>query len=423
MASQYSNESTLWKIRAASSSQAVFTNGATTTRKPIAETKQTGKNYKQYRVPSHGSLCQCCDMEHKSKTSSAASQGHTSRDNSDTGTVLSEQRRHYKGPQVDPKNNPRRDRPCSRDAGKSTLDRASDTQSQKQPYTRSECKCRVGKTPDEGEVVMGGKQFVPSKKNIPTFQRVDEIYDPQVRDWSLVETRSSCSSRPKSTFVVRRCFNADGTLKETYLDIQATPLHSALQELFKNGRELSLEGNTPYVSSRALFHRHEDIRTYVELTLVSRLEKAQKPKLGTYLTKQIAQCRLLLSYVDEDFAIVRTKLTSMLVAGVITHDLVWALFKPNTIVVTSAYQNNDELRCFRVTRRCEYECRDGVTESCVVNGEYLENDGRLLGMADIAVTIPLFHGQSMITSLKAYPLKYHENAEVCISLEMSCSHI
>jgi hypothetical protein len=406
-------------------------------------------------------------MEHKSKTSSAASQGYTTRDNSKTGTVLSKQRRHYKGPQVDPRKDPRRkcgehrDRPCSRDAAESTLDLVSDAQSQKQPYTRSECKCRVGKTPDEGaslaspdhrfqahkksglvtkirklsahfaslgqrrsqDVVMGGKQFVSDKKNTPIFQRVDEIYDAQVRDWRLVETRSSRSSRPESAFVVRRCFNADGTLKETYLDIQATPLHSALQELFKNGRELSLEGNTPYVSSRALFHRHEDIRTYVELTLVSRLGKAQKPKLGTYLTKQIAQCRLLLSYVDEDFAIVRTKLTSMLVAGVITYDLVWALFKPNTIVVTSAYQNNDELRCFRATRRCEYECRDGVTESCVVNGEYLENDGRLLGMADIAVTIPLFHGQSKITSLRAYPLKYHENAEVCIDPEMSCSHI
>jgi hypothetical protein len=113
----------------------------------------------------------------------------------------------------------------------------------------------------------------------------------------------------------------------------------------------------------------------------------------------------------------------MLVAGVIIYDLVWALFKPNTIVVTSAYQNNNKLRCFRATRRCKYECRDRVTESCVVNGEYLENNSRLFGMADIAVTIPLFHRQLKITSFKAYPLKYYKNAEVCIGLKISYSYI
>jgi hypothetical protein len=35
----------------------------------------------------------------------------------------------------------------------------------------------------------------------------------------------------------------------------------------------------------------------------------------------------------------------------------------------------------------------------------------------------LFYRQSKITSLEAYPLKYHKNAKVCIDPEMSCSHI
>jgi len=97
-------------------------------------------------------------------------------------------------------------------------------------------------------------------------------------------------------------------------------------------------------------------------------------------------------------------------SGTITYSLLWALYKPNTIAFTPTYGNKDDPRCFKVDD-C-WETEDYFHgKRCNIEGRYLEYDGKVFGFADYFLRIPNFKGHKKITSLPAYPLKYHKNAE------------
>jgi hypothetical protein len=254
----------------------------------------------------------------------------------------------------------------------------------------------------------------PTKKNPLRFKRVDEIHDERSRSWKLVEGSCARDVEFDCVFLIRRSFDINGSLKGTYIDIQSKPLHKSLQELFRDDLGLGLLRKVPGVSSRSLFHGYDEIKDYIDTTLQRRLEKAETSKEKSYVKEQIAQCKLLLSYIDEDFMAVKAKLEAMLTAGVITYDLVWALFKPGSIAITSTHEGKGEPRCFQVSHSCEYQERERGLEAYVVNGRYLENDGVRFGMTDVQATVQLFTGQKRITSLDVYPLDCHKHTEVSV---------
>jgi len=101
----------------------------------------------------------------------------------------------------------------------------------------------------------------------------------------------------------------------------------------------------------------------------------------------------------------------MLKAGSITFELLWALFKSGTIVYTPTYGNKDDPRAFRVDYT--YFDKDLFgNEKLVIEGQYLEYDGKIFGLGDYAMQIPSFKGAKKIVNLEAYPLQYHKDPEV-----------
>jgi hypothetical protein len=251
----------------------------------------------------------------------------------------------------------------------------------------------------------------PVKKNALEFKRVDQVYDMSIRDWKLVESNTDSKDEFDCLFTVRRRLNWEGKYQDTQVDIKSKVLRHCLQEIFKECKNISLVEDVPQMDPHTLFHYYDEIKIYIKKELKPKLKRARKSKEKKLRTQQVAQCKLLLKYLDEDYTSVRKALKPMLKAGTITYDLVWALFKPNTIAFTPTYGNKDDPRCFRVDFSYEYESWLTQAKSLVVDGRYLEYDGKAFGLGDHQVQIQAFKGHKKITSLSAYPLKYHKDPE------------
>jgi hypothetical protein len=252
----------------------------------------------------------------------------------------------------------------------------------------------------------------PVKKNALEYKRVDQVYDMTIHDWKLVESNKEQKDEFDCVFTVRRRLDWEGKYRETAVDIKSKLLRNALQEVFKDCRSISLVEDTPQIDPHTLFHYYDELKAYVKKSLKPKYKKTKKSKEKKRLHQQVLQCRLLLSYIDEDYTATRKALKPMLKAGTITYDLVWALFKPNTIAFTPTYHNKDDPRCFKVDTAYEYESWMTGIKSWYVDGRYLEYDGKSFGLGDHQIAIQAFKGHKKITSLAAYPLKYHKDAEV-----------
>jgi len=263
-------------------------------------------------------------------------------------------------------------------------------------------------------VVATTKLDKPVKKNVMEFKRVDQVFDMKIRDWKLVESNTVQKDEFDCVFTVRRRLNWEGKYQETQLDIKSKLLRNALQEVFKDCKSISLVEDIPQIDPHTLFHYYDELKKFVKKTLKTRLHKAKRSKEQKRLKQQIQQCKLLLSYIDEDYTATRKALKPMLKAGTITYDLVWALFKPNTIAFTPTYQNKDDPRCFKVDTAYEYESWMTGIKSWYVDGKYLEYDGKSFGLGDHQISIQAFKGHKKITSLAAYPLKYHKDPEASV---------
>jgi hypothetical protein len=255
-----------------------------------------------------------------------------------------------------------------------------------------------------------------AKKNAHEFKRIDQVWDTKLRDYKLIESTADQKDEFECVFTVRRRFNWEGKHKETLVDIKSKCLRGVLQVVLKDCRCVSLVEDIPEVDPHILYHYYDEIKQYAKKTLKPKFKRAKKAKDQKKLAQEIAQCKLLLGYIDEDYAATRKALKPLLRAGTITYELCWALFKPNTIVYTPTYGNKDDPRCFRVEQCFEYESWLSGAKSCCIDGKYLEYDGQVFGLGDHQAEIKSFKGHKKITSLVAYPLKYHKDSKVWTGL-------
>lgn len=155
-----------------------------------------------------------------------------------------------------------------------------------------------------------------------------------------------------------------------------------------------------------LFLYLEEMRELMK-TLYKKTKKEKKRKVRKANMEKIAHVAVLVSYLDEDYEETKKTLYPLLESGLITFDLLWALYKPNTIAYTTTYGNSEEPRAFKV----EYASRDSSFMRGVwycIEGRYLEYDGKSFGMGRLEVDVDSFNGTRKITSLATYPLKYHK---------------
>lgn len=134
--------------------------------------------------------------------------------------------------------------------------------------------------------------------------------------------------------------------------------------------------------------------------------KKERTKNQRRLDNKRKQLKVLIGYLDKDYSRTKESLYPMLENGLITFELMWALWKPGTLAYTTTYGSADDPRVFRV-ELAERHKSFMKGELYHLDGKYFEFDGKKFGQGAVSDEILAFRGARKITSLPCYPLEYH----------------
>ncbi|PYI09885.1 hypothetical protein BO78DRAFT_394738 [Aspergillus sclerotiicarbonarius CBS 121057] len=243
------------------------------------------------------------------------------------------------------------------------------------------------------------------------FKRVDQLWDNTIHNFKLTETVDDPDANEwdQYLFTVRRKFDWDNKYLETVVDLKSKYLRDALAKVMDGVKGVSLVQETAVVDPNMLFLYLEETRQYMkDLRQLAKTEKKKKARKVAEL--KASHLKVLIKYLDTDYAETKKTLYPLLDANMITFDLLWAIFKPNTVAYSSTYGNQDEPRAFKI----EYATKESSFmkgQWYSIEGRYLEYDGKAFGMGTMAAEVESFKGARKITSLSCFPLKYHREAE------------
>ncbi|KAK8223114.1 hypothetical protein HDK90DRAFT_515460 [Phyllosticta capitalensis] len=256
-----------------------------------------------------------------------------------------------------------------------------------------------------------GKKVQAKRGTMLEFKRVDELWDNTIHNYKLTESAEDPVDEFNSyVFTVRRRFDWENKYRSTVVDIKSKLLREALSEIFKDVKGVSLVEDQPSIDPNMLFLYLEELRTHAKKTLKNKAKKEKKRKQMKKLRLMATHCKILIKYLDEDYDETKKTLYPMLEAGNITFDLLWALFKPNTIAYTTTYGAAEHPRAFKVDYA--YKERSFIRgEWYCIEGRYLEYDGKNYGLGDFEINVDAFKGPRKITSLATYPIRYHKDAD------------
>ncbi|KAF4997172.1 hypothetical protein FGRMN_4067 [Fusarium graminum] len=261
----------------------------------------------------------------------------------------------------------------------------------------------------------GSKKSKNQKTKKPTYKRVDQVWDNNIHNYKLQDTADADTDSQYEDFIfhVRRTFDWEGKYRATVVDIKSKLLRECLQDIVGNVEGLSLVDEIPRISPNVLFLYLQDMRHHLRALRRAKpagdSKKSQK-KNKERLNDKRKHLKVMIKYIDHDFKSTKESLYPMLESGLITFDLVWALWKPNTLAYTTTYGSTAEPRVFKVeVAHLHHSIIKGAFYH--VSGKYFEFDGKRFGYGNMAAEMEEFQGAKKITSLSCYPLQYHRNED------------
>jgi hypothetical protein len=126
---------------------------------------------------------------------------------------------------------------------------------------------------------------------------------------------------------------------------------------------------------------------------------------------------LLIQYLEEAYQSTSELLTSLLSHRKISYNLLWAWFKPGTLVYMTC-PSTGLPRCVRYSFGEEKKTARGI-DCFEINGHYFDFDGEVFGESTETLQIEIFRGSRRIENLPAYPLEYHLDQEIRSRLVLS----
>lgn len=108
---------------------------------------------------------------------------------------------------------------------------------------------------------------------------------------------------------------------------------------------------------------------------------------------------LLYEILEEELRETIASRKSLIANGVVTYDLLWAIFEPDdlTFSLVDGRRRVFSLRHGEVDQRGYFN----------INARYVDFDGEEYGYGIHDVNVPLYEGTTLIMALPAFPLKYH----------------
>jgi hypothetical protein len=117
---------------------------------------------------------------------------------------------------------------------------------------------------------------------------------------------------------------------------------------------------------------------------------------------------LLIKHIKEAYASTTQRLAPLLHNGEITYDLLWALFKPNSVIYTTC-PGTRKPRCIKYDFGEEKTVND--TEFFHIDGRCWDFNGEMLGETNLEAGITKFRGAKRINTLALFPLEYHSDKD------------
>ena len=266
------------------------------------------------------------------------------------------------------------------------------------------------------------------------------MWDKNIHDYKITDTVPHTKTDKYSSFIftVRRVFDYENKYVETMVDIKSILLKEALTEIMGDVRGVSLVEDVPEVDPNMLFNFLPEMETWVAEKAKSK-ESKEPPKeppkhkkmepgkpediplTPEEISQQIDHVKLLIEYLNTDYAGIKATLYPLLANSMITFDLLWAILKPNTMMYTTCAGSN-EPRAFKL----EYAGKESSFmrgKWWGIEGKYLEyagKDGKPseagrevggFGWGTIMVDIDGFKGARKISSLSCYPLEYRKDKD------------
>jgi hypothetical protein len=124
----------------------------------------------------------------------------------------------------------------------------------------------------------------------------------------------------------------------------------------------------------------------------------------------ISHLELLIQHLEEAYQSTSERLVSLLARRKITYDLLWALFKPGSLVYMTCpstslprgvrYSFGEEKKSAR-----DVDCFE-------IHSHYFDFDGDVFGESTETLQIEIFRGATRIENLPAYPLGYHPDKAI-----------
>ncbi|GIK05562.1 hypothetical protein Aspvir_009675 [Aspergillus viridinutans] len=121
-------------------------------------------------------------------------------------------------------------------------------------------------------------------------------------------------------------------------------------------------------------------------------------------TASAAYSVLLYNELQKELGDVMSEIHDHIHHGVITYQLLWALFEPGELIVASKGGHER----FYVVQGCKYNAKDGYL---AVTANFVDWDGRRFGYAKETLAICEYPGTQAITSLSAYPADLHPSQD------------
>ena len=181
------------------------------------------------------------------------------------------------------------------------------------------------------------------------FVRVDQLWDSTIHNYKLTETTEDADADEydQYVFTVRRKFDWENKYTDTVVDIKSKPLKETLNHVMGAVKGISFAEETPIIDPNMLFLYLEELRTYMK-ELKSQSKSERKKKARKTAATKATHLRVLVKYLDKDYAETKKTLYPLLESNTITFDLLWALFKSNEIAYCHTYSNPDEPRAFKI---------------------------------------------------------------------------
>ncbi|OCK73251.1 hypothetical protein K432DRAFT_313292, partial [Lepidopterella palustris CBS 459.81] len=227
------------------------------------------------------------------------------------------------------------------------------------------------------------------------FKLVNEIWDKANYKYIVVETPepSEDDEYEEYLFIVRQQFDKKNKSFITYLDMKSEELRDILRLLLKDVKSICLGEDKPTVSPAVLFSFLPQLKDYENHMPSSDLIGAQ-------------HLNVLVGFLETHFASTTKSFLPLLEDGEITFNLLWALFRPNTPVITIC-DGSDQPRCL-IYDSGEVKTSHFGEKYFELDCHYLDYDGNVFGEVTTTLAIPEFRSKRKIISLNVFPLEYHK---------------